>query len=80
MKATGPVAVLTMLALGSVAQARDLRSSPPDAHPQGCQTFGTGFQQLDGVDSCIKIDGHVRVEATYNAGRDASFLPAASQR
>ncbi len=55
-----------------------LPDTPRPALRSGCEAFGSGFRRLDGFDSCIKIDGHVRVESSYIAG-GASFLPATSQ-
>ena len=74
---------LAVGALGvSVASAKDnpLTHLPDMQRPSassGCEAFGPGFRRLDGLDSCIKIDGHVRVESSYVSG-GASFLPAAS--
>lgn len=66
----------------SVAAAKDnpLTHMPDESHRaavSGCEAFGPGFRRLDGLDSCIKIDGHIRVESSYTSG-GASFFPAAS--
>ena len=66
MRISGIVALLAILA-ASAAAAKNLprgRIDRPLA-ATGCEAFGSGFRKLEGSDSCVKIDGQVRVESTY---------------
>jgi hypothetical protein len=41
----------------------------PALRRKSCGTFGAGFVQIPGTDTCIKIGGYVTVEGTANHGR-----------
>jgi hypothetical protein len=52
-----------------------------------CAAYGEGFTAIDGMDTCIKVSGHVRVEMTTpsraaspNTGWDVGGIRPAGQR
>ena len=67
---------------GVIAQTLvDPNSKPKLSQPSGpgkphlaprtksCSTFGAGFVQILGTDTCVKIGGYVTMEGTVNHGR-----------
>ena len=43
--------------------------SQPAPRTKSCSTFGAGFVQVPGTDTCVKIGGYVTMEGTVNHGR-----------
>ncbi len=57
----------------SAALAKDLPRGRTDRPATtGCEAFGPGFRKLGDSDSCVKVDGQVRVESTYTTGRGSN--------
>jgi hypothetical protein len=54
-----------VLAAGTGAQAADLPVAEPVEYVRICDAFGTGFYYIPGTDTCLRISGRVRVDATY---------------
>jgi len=54
-----------ILAVGTGAQAADLPTAEPVDYVRICDAFGTGFYYLPGTDTCLRVGGRVRVDATY---------------
>lgn len=54
-----------MLAVGSTAQAADLGAEPVD-YVKICDAFGSGYFYAPGTDTCIRINGYVRVNVILN--------------
>jgi len=57
-----------VLAAGTGAQAADLPTVEPVEYVRICDAFGTGFFYIPGTDTCLKLDGYVRVESHYMDG------------
>lgn len=56
--------------------AKPKMSQPPGSAKQqpalrtkSCNTFGAGFVQIPGTDSCVKVGGFVTMEGAVNRGR-----------
>jgi hypothetical protein len=47
------------------AQAADLPMAEPVEYVKICDTYGSGYFYLPGTETCLKVGGHVRVEAIY---------------
>jgi len=64
------------------AQAADLPvKAKAVEYVKVCSLYGAGFYYIPGTDTCIKIGGFVRAEATYNAGGSfATYLNGANAR
>jgi hypothetical protein len=43
--------------------------SQPAPRTKSCSTFGAGFVQVPGTDTCVKIGGYVTMEGTVNHDR-----------
>jgi hypothetical protein len=43
--------------------------SQPALRSKSCSTFGAGFVQLPGTDTCVKVGGYVTMEGTGNHSR-----------
>jgi len=71
----GSAAVLTA---GATAQAADLpsRKAAPVEYVKICDAYGAGFFFIPGTDTCIRLGGYVRVEASYAPGH--SILTASN--
>ncbi|MBO0716732.1 MAG: porin [Rhizobiales bacterium] len=41
----------------------------PALRTKSCSTFGAGFVQIPGTDTCVKIGGFVTMEGAVNRGR-----------
>ena len=66
---------------GAIAQTLIEPNSRPKSQPPGsakpqpglrtkaCSTFGAGFVQLPGTDTCVKIGGFVTIDGGVNHGR-----------
>ena len=54
-----------ILAAGTGAQAADLPTAEPVEYVRICDAFGTGFYYIPGTDTCLRVSGRVRVDATY---------------
>jgi hypothetical protein len=78
------VTVTSAVALSSGVGAQTLvepNSKPKSSQPSGlaksqlaprtksCSSFGAGFVQIAGTDTCVKIGGYVTMESTVNHGR-----------
>jgi porin-like protein len=69
------------LAPGASAQTLIEPNSKPKTQPPGsakphpalrtkaCSSFGAGFVQLPGTDTCVKIGGYVTIDGGVNRGR-----------
>jgi hypothetical protein len=51
------------------SQPSGVAKSQPAPRSKSCSTFGAGFVQLPGTDTCVKIGGYVTMEGTVNHGR-----------
>ncbi len=40
----------------------------------GCEAFDPGFRRIDGLDTCVKVGGGVRVESGYVTGTGRAIL------
>ncbi len=63
-----------VLAAGSAAQAADLGAEPVD-YVRVCDAFGSGYYYAPGTDTCIRINGYVRVNVNLNRTPDAGTDP-----
>jgi hypothetical protein len=76
------IALSEAAASGAIAQTLiEPNSKPKLSQPSGlakpqaglrtksCSTFGAGFVQVPGTDTCVKIGGFVTMEGTVNHGR-----------
>ena len=52
--------IVSAIRLGEIEPARRMKS---------CSTFGAGFVQIPGTDTCVKIGGYVTTEGTVNHAR-----------
>jgi hypothetical protein len=66
-----------MLATGSAVQAADLGAEPVD-YVKICDAFGSGYYYAPGTDTCIRINGYVRVNLNLNRTPSAGTYPNAS--
>jgi len=64
------------LVVAGSAYAADLpaKKAAPAA-VAGCPAFGAGFFQIPGGDTCLKISGYARLDATYTANQDRGTTP-----
>jgi hypothetical protein len=66
-----------VLAVGSSAQAADLGAEPVD-YVRICDAFGSGYYYAPGTDTCIRINGYVRVNLNLNRTPSAGTYPDAN--
>ena len=61
------------LLVAGAASAADLpaKKAAPAAAPTGCATFGAGFFQIPGGDTCIKFTGWMKYVGSYSSDNDA---------
>ncbi len=60
-----------IVAVGSaVAADLPVRQAAPVDYVQVCSAFGTGFFYIPGTDTCLRIGGSVRLDATFNEYRE----------
>jgi hypothetical protein len=52
-----------------LSQPLGLAKPQPALRTKSCSSFGAGFAQIPGTDTCVKIGGYVTVEGTVNHGR-----------
>jgi hypothetical protein len=52
-----------------LAQPSGPAKSQPALRTKACSSFGPGFAQIPGTDTCVKIGGYVTIESTVNHGR-----------
>jgi hypothetical protein len=52
-----------------LSQPSGLAKPQPGRRTKSCSTFGAGFVQVPGTDTCVKIGGYVTMEGTVNHGR-----------
>ncbi|HEY2245323.1 MAG: porin [Xanthobacteraceae bacterium] len=52
-----------------LSQPSGLAKSEPARRMKSCSTFGAGFVQIPGTDTCVKIGGYVTTEGTVNHAR-----------
>jgi Porin subfamily len=58
----------SVLAMGG-AQAADLPvKAKAVEYVRVCSLYGAGFFYIPGTDTCIKLGGYLRVDATFNGG------------
>ena len=63
----GSAAVLVSTGASTGAMAADLPvAAEPVEYVRVCDAFGKGFFYIPGTDTCLKIDGYVRIEARIN--------------
>src|SRR6186713_3212997 len=63
------LASTTSLLMLSGAQAADLPvKAKAVEYVRICSLYGAGFFYIPGTDTCIKIGGYLRVDATFNGG------------
>ncbi|MDO6962483.1 porin [Rhizobium alvei] len=67
---------LCLIALGFAAPLRAENAVVPDAYDQApavnvCETYGTGFTQVPGTSSCVRVGGELRYEKSIGANRPA---------
>jgi hypothetical protein len=53
--------IIAIVALPTLAMAGDEPKKPPKSNP--CAVYGAGYVQIEGTTTCIKIGGHISVEA-----------------
>lgn len=41
----------------------------PDKPLKACPRYGEGFYYIPGADTCVKIDGYVRIDGSIGRGR-----------
>lgn len=76
------MALAALAASGVIAQTlTEPNSRPKTSQPSGsaksqpalrakaCSSFGAGFVQVPGTDTCVKIGGFVTMDGTVNHGR-----------
>jgi porin-like protein len=75
------IALSALAASGAIAQTLIEPNSKPKSQPPGsakpqpglrtkaCSTFGAGFVQLPGTDTCVKIGGFITIDGGVNHGR-----------
>jgi len=66
-----------VFAAGSPALAADLGAEPVD-YVKVCDAFGSGYYYAPGTDTCIRINGYVRVNLNLNRTPDARTYPDAN--
>jgi len=52
-----------------LAQPSSVAKSQPALRTKACSSFGAGFAQIPGTDTCVKIGGYVTMESTLNHRR-----------
>ncbi|WP_162916776.1 porin [Cohaesibacter haloalkalitolerans] len=60
------------LVAGGAAQAADLPVAEPVDYVKVCDAYGAGYFFIPGTDTCLKISGYARTEATFNEGDRAT--------
>jgi porin-like protein len=53
----------------NLSKSSGLAKSQPTLRTKSCSSFGAGFAQIPGTDTCVKIGGYVTIESTVNHGR-----------
>lgn len=68
-------------ALGAGADGRDLpRGGAALSTRTGCEGFGPDFHKVEGSQTCIRVSGSVRLEATVQSGGGGSFMAGPPRR
>ena len=57
-----------VLVAGGAAQAADLPVAEPVDYVKVCDAYGAGYFFIPGTDTCLKIGGYARTEATFSEG------------
>jgi hypothetical protein len=53
-----------LLAIGAASAADQHAKANPARHVKNCSAYGAGFQYVPGTDTCIKIGGWARAQAS----------------
>jgi hypothetical protein len=40
----------------------------PDPYDKICDAYGVGYKRIPGTDTCVKIGGYIRLDATGSSG------------
>ena len=64
-----PLIVLPLLATAAVAKDRPVPKPAPPHEANACAYLGEGYIKAPGSDTCIKVSGYVRSEASVSLGR-----------
>jgi len=52
-----------------LSQPSNLAKSQPAPRSKSCSSFGAGFVQIPGTDTCVKLGGYVTMDGTVSHGR-----------
>jgi hypothetical protein len=63
----GPAAGLLLATSGAAGADLPLKAKPIE-YVRVCSTYGAGFFFIPGTDTCIKLGGYLRVDATFDGG------------
>jgi hypothetical protein len=53
-----------LLAVGAACAAEQAAKGKPAVHVKNCSAYGAGFRYVPGADTCMKIGGWTRAEAS----------------